>query len=101
MKKILSCISLFVLCFMAQVAFAQKVWYNPAEVQGNVVRGRTFVDQERDGFYHRFPSSVKSKVNKNLPGYKAVHKITIRHREFDKTTTQKIKRMSEDNLMDD
>ena len=68
MKKILSCISLFVLCFMAQVAFAQKVWYNPAEAQGNVVRGRTFVDQERDGFYHRFPSSVKSKVNKRVWG---------------------------------
>lgn len=45
-----------------------------------------------------FLEFVKNKVNKNLPGYKAVHKITIRHREFDKTTTQKIKRMSEDNL---
>lgn len=48
-----------------------------------------------------FLTFVKNKVNKNLPGYKAVHKITIRHREFDKTTTQKIKRMSEDNLLDD
>ncbi|MBQ6845593.1 MAG: AMP-binding protein [Oscillospiraceae bacterium] len=48
-----------------------------------------------------FLEFVKTKVNKNLPGYKAVHKITIRHREFDKTTTQKIKRMSEDNLLDD
>ena len=48
-----------------------------------------------------FLEFVKNKVNKNLPGYKAVHKITIRHREFDKTTTQKIKRMSEDNLKDD
>lgn len=66
MKKILSCISLFVLCFMAQVAFAQKVWYNPAEATGNVVRGRTFIDQERDGFYQRFPSYVKEKVNSRL-----------------------------------
>lgn len=48
-----------------------------------------------------FLEFVKTKVNKNLPGYKAVHKITIRHREFDKTTTQKIKRMSEDNLLDE
>lgn len=48
-----------------------------------------------------FLDFVKNKVNKNLPGYKAVHKITIRHREFDKTTTQKIKRMSKDNLLDD
>ncbi len=48
-----------------------------------------------------FLDFIKNKVNNNLPGYKAVHKITIRHREFDKTTTQKIKRMSEDNLKDE
>ena len=44
---------------------------------------------------------IKEKVNKNLPGYKAVKKITIRRTEFDKTTTQKIKRSSEENLRDE
>ena len=56
------------------------------------------IEEKMQSFFLEF---VKNKVNKNLPGYKAVHKITIRHREFDKTTTQKIKRMSEDNLLDD
>ncbi len=41
---------------------------------------------------------IKEKVNRNLPGYKAVRKITLRFREFDKTTTKKIRRNSADNL---
>lgn len=45
-----------------------------------------------------FFNYIKERVNKNLPGYKAVHKVTIRHTEFDKTTTQKIKRGSAENL---
>ncbi len=44
-----------------------------------------------------FFNYIKEKVNKNLPGYKAVHKVTIRQTEFDKTTTQKIKRGSAEN----
>lgn len=47
-----------------------------------------------------FRKLVKEKVNRNLPGYKAVKKITLRNREFDKTTTKKIKRNSPDNLED-
>ena len=45
-----------------------------------------------------FRGVIKDKVNKNLPAYKAVRKITLRYREFDKTTTKKIKRNSADNL---
>lgn len=45
-----------------------------------------------------FRKVVKEQVNKNLPQYKAVKKIILRYREFDKTTTKKIKRNSEDNL---
>ncbi len=41
-----------------------------------------------------FLEIVKNKVNRRLPGYKAVKKVTIRFKEFDKTTTQKIKRNS-------
>lgn len=41
-----------------------------------------------------FLEIVKNKVNKRLPGYKAVKKVTVRFTEFDKTTTQKIKRNS-------
>ena len=41
---------------------------------------------------------IKERVNRNLPGYKAVRKITLRYREFDKTTTKKIRRNSADNL---
>ena len=45
-----------------------------------------------------FRAVVKEKVNRNLPGYKAVRKITLRYREFDKTTTKKIRRNSADNM---
>ena len=45
-----------------------------------------------------FRTVVKEKVNRNLPGYKAVRKITLRYREFDKTTTKKIRRNSADNM---
>ena len=47
-----------------------------------------------------FRKLVKEKVNRNLPGYKVVKKITLRNREFDKTTTKKIKRNPSDNLED-
>lgn len=46
-----------------------------------------------------FTEYIKNSVNKHLPGYKAVHKVTIRHTEFIKTTTQKIKRGSAENLL--
>ncbi len=45
-----------------------------------------------------FRNVIKEKVNKNLPAYKAVKKTTIRYKEFDKTTTKKIRRNSYDNL---
>ena len=45
-----------------------------------------------------FKTAVKEKVNRNLPAYKAVRKIELRYREFDKTTTKKIKRNSADNM---
>jgi len=60
------------------------------------------ISKEDDDFEQKmidyFFNYIKEKVNKNLPGYKAVHKVTIRHTEFDKTTTQKIKRGSAENL---
>ena len=48
-----------------------------------------------------FRKVVKEQVNKFLPQYKAVKKIQLRFREFDKTTTKKIKRNSEDNLVNE
>ncbi len=48
-----------------------------------------------------FKQVVKEQVNKFLPQYKVVKKIFLRFREFDKTTTKKIKRNSEDNLLDE
>lgn len=44
-----------------------------------------------------FTEEIKS-VNNNFPAYKAIKKVVIRTREFEKTTTQKIKRNSADNL---
>ncbi len=35
---------------------------------------------------------IKETVNRRLPGYKAVRKVSIRYSEFEKTTTHKIKR---------
>lgn len=60
------------------------------------------IDTETQGsLEEHFRVLVKEKVNRNLPGYKAVRKITIRYREFDKTTTQKIRRNSRDNLSEE
>ncbi len=39
------------------------------------------------------------KLNKELPNYKQIRKFYIRQDEFDKTTTQKIKRYSEKNVI--
>ena len=84
---------------MGETIVAVKIFpdYDALEKQG-IMKDDPEIDEKLQSFFLEF---VKSKVNKNLPGYKAVHKITIRHREFDKTTTRKIKRMSEDNLLDD
>lgn len=78
---------------------AVKIFPNYDELEKvGIMRNDPRIEEKMQNYFLEF---VKNKVNKNLPGYKAVHKITIRHREFDKTTTQKIKRMSEDNLKDD
>ncbi len=37
-------------------------------------------------------------VNEKMPAYKAVHKISVRYTEFEKTTTQKIKRNAKENI---
>ncbi len=55
-------------------------------------------DDAKKALEEYFRTVVKEKVNRNLPGYKAVRKITLRYREFDKTTTKKIRRNSADNM---
>ncbi len=45
-----------------------------------------------------FKERIKEDVNTCLPAYKAVRKIRLRYREFDKTSTRKIRRNSADNL---
>jgi long-chain acyl-CoA synthetase len=84
---------------MGETIVAVKIFPNYDELEKvGIVKDDPKIEEKMQNHFLEF---VKNKVNKNLPGYKAVHKITIRHREFDKTTTQKIKRMSEDNLNDD
>lgn len=84
---------------MDETVVAVKIFPNYDELEKvGIKRDDEDGEQKMQDYFLEF---VKNKVNKNLPGYKAVHKITIRHREFDKTTTQKIKRMSEDNLKDE
>ncbi len=62
-----------------------------------------FEELENHGIYRELPDAdtlmqefflkiIKETVNKRLPGYKAVKKVSIRYNEFEKTTTQKIKR---------
>ena len=58
-------------------------------------------DESKKQLEEYFRKVVKEQVNKNLPQYKAVKKIVVRFREFDKTTTKKIKRNSEDNLINE
>lgn len=84
---------------LEETIVAVKVFpdYDELEKVG-IMKDDPGLEEKMQNYFLEF---VKTKVNKNLPGYKAVHKITIRHREFDKTTTRKIKRMSEDNLKDD
>jgi hypothetical protein len=82
-----------------ETVVAVKIFPNYDELEKvGISKDDPEIEEKMQSFFLEF---VKNKVNKNLPGYKAVHKITIRHREFDKTTTQKIKRMSEDNVKDD
>ena len=84
---------------MGETVVAVKIFPNYDELEKvGIKKDDPEIEEKMQEYFLEF---VKAKVNKNLPGYKAVHKITIRHREFDKTTTQKIKRMSEDNLLDD
>ena len=84
---------------MEETIVAVKIFPNYDELEKvGIKKDDPKIEEKMQEYFLEF---VKTKVNKNLPGYKAVHKITIRHREFDKTTTQKIKRMSKDNLLDD
>ena len=84
---------------IGETLVAVKIFPNYDELEKiGIMKDDAEIEEKMQNYFLEF---VKNKVNKNLPGYKAVHKITIRHREFDKTTTQKIKRMSEDNLLDD
>ena len=62
-----------------------------------------FDELETHGIYKELPDSdtlmqeyflkiIKETVNRRLPNYKAVRKVSIRYTEFEKTTTHKIKR---------
>ncbi len=42
-------------------------------------------------------SDVVKGINKKLPSYKSIHRFSIRRREFEKTSTQKIKRSAQEN----
>ena len=44
-----------------------------------------------DEIHSAVKEAVRS-VNRNLPGYKRIRKVTIRKEEFNKTSTHKIKR---------
>ncbi len=93
------CMAYAALNDLDETVVAVKIFPNYDELEKvGISKDDPKIEEKMQSFFLEF---VKNKVNKNLPGYKAVHKITIRHREFDKTTTQKIKRMSEDNLLDD
>jgi long-chain acyl-CoA synthetase len=56
----------------------------------------TFVEDEHttinDELIHKKVAEAVSEVNKQLPAYKHIKKFFIREEEFEKTTTQKIKR---------
>ena len=84
---------------MGETQVAVKIFPNFDELEKSGISSedKNFKDKMHDYFLEY----VKEKVNKNLPGYKAVHHISIRHVEFDKTTTQKIKRQSPENLRSD
>ena len=84
---------------MGETVVTVKIFPDFDELE-NVGIAKTLPDFE-EKMQEYFLKFIKEKVNKNLPGYKAVHKVTIRHTEFDKTTTRKIKRMSEENLKDE
>lgn len=46
-------------------------------------------------------NQVVKEINKKLPSYKGIHEITIRSKEFVKTTTAKIKRFASENKDED
>ena len=47
------------------VSFAQSyIWYNPEKAGFPVVQGQAFQGEERESFYHRFPSRAKENVRR-------------------------------------
>lgn len=46
-------------------------------------------------------NQVVREINKKLPSYKGIHEISIRSKEFVKTTTAKIKRFASENKEED
>lgn len=55
-------------------------------------------DSDEKAVEDYFKTLLKNEINPHLPAYKAVRKLRIRYREFDKTSTRKIRRSSADNL---
>ena len=58
---------LLVAVFFTIISSAQSIkWYNPQEAGFPVVQGQAFQNQERNGFYDRFPAKAKDVLRKKV-----------------------------------
>ncbi len=77
--------------------------YPDAEEVASVL-AKEGVSEGDEGYCERLRELIEahvSSVNKKFPTYKHIARVVIRNREFEKTTTRKIKRNSPDNLSEE
>lgn len=96
----------------------ESLVYELKEDDGNVIAAAIIPDDEnvadkllKDGIKAGTPEyreaekalfeEIVKDVNGKFPRYKHISRVFVRHRDFEKTTTKKIKRNAEDNLNND
>ncbi len=63
----------------------------------NLIREKLGDDADSDEAVEKYLWTLVDKVNNENPGYKMIRKINLRHSEFEKNTSRKIRRFVEEN----
>ena len=67
MKRFLREIAVIIIAIAASSgATAQTKWHNPENAPFPVIQGQKYQEEEREGFYNRFPARAKDKVRKSV-----------------------------------
>ena len=79
-----------------------SIYPNEEEVAAKLTKdGFTVGTTEYEEEERKLFQGIVSAINVKFPNYKHMGRLVIRRREFEKTTTKKIKRNAEDNLRED